>query len=131
MGAYITSSDLNRSQAYLTWLTGASGTPNQTYLDDAILDAESVVKSYLGTTYTLPLDDANETDLVKNISKKLTIYHLYLNHESAELPDKWEIEYQRTIDMLKAVSARKQTLGADTATEKEMTRPMFTNSVRG
>lgn len=86
MGNYASQSDLKaryEDDAAVAELTfdSASGTPDASVLDEAILDAEGQIDSYVANRYKIPVDVSSDTTLaarMKNLTLDLACYALEL-----------------------------------------------------
>ena len=115
MGNYITQNDLQRAgldPQKMTQLTDddRTGAPNETTLNSVIDSSESLVNSYLEARYIVPV--VNPPESLKTLTADLTIYRLYLRHES--VPESRQTAYDQAIMHLKEIQAGKADLGVAT-----------------
>ena len=130
---YLEYNELNLALELKTYLSGSSSTtePDRVVIDKAIKYAEGKVNSRLGIKYTLPVAAADETDFIKSIVHDITIWRLYKDSPSLQIPEKVQLGYEEAIDDLDALAKGNAKIGADTDDEKEAKTTAFGKFVRG
>ncbi len=114
MPSYITQSEFTTrfDETEIKQILGvtASGTIVSTKLDDAVIDAEAEVDSYLAQRYDLPLDSAPTR--LKNVVCDIVRYRIYDDRASEEVRDR----YKDAVKWLTALAKGQVTLGVAAAT---------------
>jgi phage gp36-like protein len=93
------------------------GTVNQVRISEAIAQADAEINSYLGTKYTVPFT-APIPDIVKQLSIKMSIYHLY-SRRMEEIPKTRVDRYNNSLRILEKIAAGSISIGAATEPEGE------------
>ncbi len=80
----------------------------QAALAEAIDHADGEIDAYVGVRMDVPLDPVPR--LIANISAKIAVYNLM--RRRASVPDHWQSEYRRCLEILKSIAHGKLALGA-------------------
>ncbi len=79
----------------------------QAALAEAIDHADGEIDAYLGARMDVPLETVPR--IISNTSAKIAVYNLM--RRRASVPDHWQSEYKRCLDLLKAITSGKISLG--------------------
>lgn len=74
---------------------------NEQRVNAAILDADSLIDSKIGTRYNVPLDTV--PNRIKRISIDLAIYYMYKARFDTKMPETVQLSYDEAISYLKDV----------------------------
>lgn len=113
------------TEAAVRTATGFSNATNitQTTIVAYIADADSVINSYIGDVYVIPLaisGVAGTPDILETLSRHITVGLLYANEygEESEDTDKgWEKRMKWAMDMLEKIQSRMLKLRNTTGVE--------------
>lgn len=83
-----------------------AGAINDTVLDEAIASAGSIIDSFLGTRYRLPLDPV--PDVVRDVADRLAFAALYVT----EAPDKVTADFNAAMKLLRDLADGRASLDA-------------------
>ena len=72
----------------------------QDVLAEAIDQADSEIDGYIGVAVRLPLSSV--AGMIANLSGKIAVYNLLRRRPS--IPDHWQSEYKRCLDLLKGIA---------------------------
>ncbi len=109
---YISADDIGVPEAVLIRLTDdeGAGSVNTGRAEAAIASAQAVIDSALSKTYDVPL--ASPPELVKKLTRDVTVYNLYLRVGS--LPSEVLSGYRDAIDIIDKVARGDYCIGLDT-----------------
>jgi hypothetical protein len=132
MGDYINENDLILSDDLMAYISGSTDStkPNRNLISKSILYAEGRIKASLGLGYTLPLEDAQETELVRTITKDLTIWRIYVEADDLIIPEKRQLAYDEAKADLLALKEQRLKLGLDSDDETDLNTPPTTRYLR-
>ena len=95
------------------------GSPDQAVVDRAIDDAESLINSYLGARYSVPLDDT--PDSIRACAVSLAVYFLQLGRDSVT-PDV-RADYESQLGWLEEVARGQVSLGTAAEPDRDPEAP--------
>ena len=81
-------------------------------VQSAIEDADTIIDGYLGGRYTLPLGSVPK--LIKKISVDIVIYTLYSRRLITDMPESITIRYKNATKLLEKIQTGKIMLGIET-----------------
>jgi phage gp36-like protein len=136
MGDFIRETQLNIPDPLKAYLSGEtnSAEPNRNVLHLAIEYAEGVVKSRLGVSHTLPLDEAlTETDLafVRSLAEDIVLWRLYKNDPKSIITEDTQLGYDEALKHLDKVASRVIGIGLDDADVTDEKRSPISPFLRG
>jgi len=121
MALYAKESDMNLQNNILVYLTGedndGASTVDEDVLSKALVHADSVVDSYIGTKYVLPLTIVIPVFL-KQLAVSVAIYHLYYR-KGQKIPDDVRLDYEDAKQGLQDIADGKRTLGTSTEDQSD------------
>lgn len=88
----------------------SDGIADPAVIAEAIAGADGDIDAYL-TQYTTPIFPA--PPILRKISSKIAAHYLFLRRKGAEIPEKWETDYGRTLELLEKIAAGDIKLGDD------------------
>lgn len=101
-------------QQTLIWLSNddpAATEPNHAVIDEIIGDKEDLIDDHLRSRYPLPLSSVPTT--VGHVAVKLARHDLYARRPETEIPKDVVREYDRAMEMLRAIRDGKLHLGVE------------------
>lgn len=115
---YCTTSDILKSVSHeeLVQLTAESGsTPDQSVVEAKIGEADSLIDSYVGVRYAVPM--TSPPKIVNTLSVQITLYFLFMRRAQrlGGIPDAIKQGYDGALRILESVSKGQISLGTDPA----------------
>lgn len=84
-----------------------NGEPDDTRLEDAIDSADSLIDGYLKSVVTLPLDDDEVPESIRQCSYYIASYYLYDNIAFNDIPERISKNYDISVNYLKDIASGK------------------------
>lgn len=92
------------------------GVPDAAVIDEVIAGADADIDMYLAGKYVIPLSPV--VPVIVKISAKFAIHYLFLRRNEAEMPEKWDKDYDQTLALLESIARCDIKIGSAEASEK-------------